>query len=311
MQRQGPLQLNQNTHIKATLNLWQDFLINDNKSMRKWVHYFPIYERHFASFRNKSITFLEVGVHSGGSLQMWQRYFGPFARIVGIDIDPQCAEHESPGIFVRIGDQSDPQFLQELIDEFGIPDVILDDGSHMMAHMRSTFDFFYPRMHKNAVYMVEDMHTAYWSEFGGGVDNPESFMNFAKDCADRLNWSHSRGTVAPDYIGKQTLCVSFYDSIVAFEKGDVWWKDAPWTGEGREGLYGKGVVRPAASPDAPSRADLALLTQAEDRRKASDAQNPELTAANLRLRDEIAALRASTSWRATALPRRISGWLKR
>ena len=32
---------------------------------------------------------------------MWQRYFGPMARIVGIDIDPACKAHEAPGIFVE------------------------------------------------------------------------------------------------------------------------------------------------------------------------------------------------------------------
>jgi hypothetical protein len=280
--------------------------------MRKWVHYFPIYERHFSPWRNRSLTFLEIGVHSGGSLQMWQRYFGPLAKIVGIDIDPQCSAHQSPGIFVRIGDQSDPKFLQELIDEFGVPDVILDDGSHMMAHQRATFDFFYPRMHKNAVYMVEDLHTAYWSEFGGGMEQPDSFMNFAKGCADKLNWSHSRGAIAPDYIGKETLSVSFYDSIVAFEKGDVWWKDAPWTGQGREGLYGKGATLTSAPPVSPnpSAAKLALMAPVESEREAGEEQILELTATNQRLQKEIAALRSSTSWRATALPRRIFRWLK-
>lgn len=52
----------------------------------KWAHYFPIYERHFSWYVNKSLTFLEIGVARGGSLQMWQRYFGPLAKIVGIDI---------------------------------------------------------------------------------------------------------------------------------------------------------------------------------------------------------------------------------
>jgi hypothetical protein len=44
------------------MSLWQDFLTNDGKIIHKWVHYFPIYERHFAWYRNKSLTFLEIGV---------------------------------------------------------------------------------------------------------------------------------------------------------------------------------------------------------------------------------------------------------
>lgn len=213
------------------MNLWQDFLTNDEKIIHKWAHYFPIYERHFATWRNKSLTFLEIGVFRGGSLQMWQRFFGPMARIVGIDIDPQCKKHESPGIFVRIGDQSDPAFLQSVIDEFGAPDIVLDDGSHRMEHITCSFEFLYPKMHKNAIYMVEDLHTAYWEEYGGGVNRSDTFIEIAKTCIDRLNADHSRGKIPSDFITRQTFAISFYDSVVCFEKGDVYWKDAPMTGK--------------------------------------------------------------------------------
>jgi hypothetical protein len=212
------------------MSLWQDFLTNDGKVIHKWAHYFPVYERHFAWYRNKSLTFLEIGVSKGGSLAMWQRYFGPLAKIVGIDIDERCKQHEAPGIFVRIGDQGDEKFLQSVIDEFGVPDVVLDDGSHRMDHISKSFNFLYPLLPKNGVYMVEDLHTAYWAEFGGGIAEPDSFINIAKGFVDRLNADHSRGAVAPDLITRQTFGISFYDSIVVLEKGEVWRKEAPQTG---------------------------------------------------------------------------------
>jgi hypothetical protein len=212
------------------MSLWQDFLTNDGKIIHKWVHYFPIYERHFSWYRNKSLTFLEIGVSKGGSLAMWQRFFGPLARIVGIDIDPSCKAHESPGVSVRIGDQSDERFLATVLEEFGDPDIVLDDGSHRMEHIARSFHFLYPRLPKNGVYLVEDLHTAYWEEYGGGVANPASFINLAKGFVDRLNADHSRGAIAPDFITRQTFGISFYDSVVAFEKGDVWRKEAPQTG---------------------------------------------------------------------------------
>jgi hypothetical protein len=215
------------------MSLWQDFLKNDDKIIHKWVHYFPIYERHFSWWRNKSLTFLEIGVSKGGSLQMWQRYFGPLAKIVGIDQKPKCKEHEQPGIFVRIGDQADEAFLQKVVDEFGVPDIVLDDGSHHMKHVTQSFNFFYPLLPKNAVYMVEDLHTAYWEEFGGGLDAKESFINLAKGLIDRLNADHSRGRMAPDQFTRETFSINFYDSIVAFEKGDVFRKEAPKTGRRR------------------------------------------------------------------------------
>jgi hypothetical protein len=223
------------------MNLWHDFLTNDGKIIHKWAHYFPIYERHFEWYRNKSVTFLEIGVFKGGSLQMWQRYFGPMAKIVGIDIDDRCKDHEQPGIWVRIGDQSDERFLQTVIDEFGVPDIVLDDGSHQMNHINASFQFLYPKLPKNGIYMVEDLHTAYWNEYGGVRDNADSFVNQAKEFIDSLNADHSRGAVPVDFVTRGTFSISFYDSIIAFEKGDVWRKEAPMTGKDSV----KGTVREA------------------------------------------------------------------
>ena len=218
------------------MTLWQDFQTNDGKVIHKWVHYFPIYERHFSWYRNKSLTFLEIGVGKGGSLAMWQRFFGPLARIVGIDIDEKCRAYEAPGISVRIGDQGDERFLQSVVDELGVPDIVLDDGSHQMEHIAKSFNYLYPKLPKNGVYMVEDLHTAYWEEFGGGVSKPDTFINMSKGFIDRLNADHSRGQVAPDWITRQTFGISFYDSVVAFEKGDVWRKEAPRIG--RKSMFG-------------------------------------------------------------------------
>ena len=56
------------------MNIWQDSKLHQGHIVTKWSHYFPIYEGHLTSWRNKSV---EIGVLKGGSLQMWQRFFGP------------------------------------------------------------------------------------------------------------------------------------------------------------------------------------------------------------------------------------------
>jgi hypothetical protein len=213
------------------MSLWQDFLINNGKEIHKWVHYFPIYERHFAQWRNKSLTFLEIGVSKGGSLEMWQRYFGPLAQIVGIDIDPDCKKHELPGINIRIGNQSDPNFLKAVLKEFGIPDIVLDDGSHQMIDILNSFNFLYPKIPKNGLYLVEDLHTAYWEEYGGGINEKTNFINISKNLIDSLNADHSRGAVESNEFTKNTFSINFYDSIVVFEKGNIFRKEAPITGK--------------------------------------------------------------------------------
>jgi hypothetical protein len=55
-----------------------------------------------------------------------------------------CKAYEDDQIAVRIGDQSDTAFLDSVLAEFGPPDVILDDGSHMMRHVQTSFTHSLP-----------------------------------------------------------------------------------------------------------------------------------------------------------------------
>jgi len=213
------------------MSLWSDFLTNQDLLIHKWKHYFPIYERHLERFRNQDVLMFEVGVSHGGSLRMWKRWLGPHARIVGIDVDPRATGAEEDQVSVRIGSQSDLAFLEGLVAEFGVPDIVLDDGSHVMGDVNATFDFLYPRVSKNGVYMVEDMHTAYWDEYGGGVGHPDSFIERSKGFIDRLNADHARGALAPDAFTATTRSMCFYDSFVVFEKGGTTTKQAPKTGK--------------------------------------------------------------------------------
>jgi cephalosporin hydroxylase len=212
------------------MSLWETFLTQNDPPLYKWTHYFPIYERHFAQHINRSLTFLEIGVLQGGSTKMWSKYFGPMTKIVGIDIDPNCKQYESNNVYIRIGDQSDPQFLQSIIDEFGVPDIVLDDGSHQQNHVNATFEFLYPKMNKNSVYMVEDLHTAYWPEWQGGLTNPTTFLNKSKAYIDQLNLQHTKGELQRNPLLDNTFGISFYDSIVVFEKGDPYAKKDLWSG---------------------------------------------------------------------------------
>jgi len=205
------------------MSVWNNtVLAKNNLPMFKWWQYFAVYEKWFSEWKNKSCTFLEIGCFKGGSLKLWRDYFSPLTKIISMDINKECVNIAVPGTFIRIGDQSDPKFLQSIIDEFGVPDIVLDDGSHQQKHIIKTFEFLYPLMPKNAIYMIEDLHTSYWPEYGGGGN--DSFIEFAKKCTDELNAEYSRGSIAKNYITKQTLGIHFYDAMVVFEKGDVWLK---------------------------------------------------------------------------------------
>ncbi len=209
---------------RLSVALQEYFWTNKGRPINKWVRYLPIYERYFAPFRNRRIVFLEIGTGQGGSSQMWKHYFGPAADIVTIDIRPECAAFADEQVSVRTGDQSDPAFLKSIVDEFGAPDIVLDDGSHVMEHVNATFRFLYPQMMRDAIYMVEDMHTAYWPNWNGGLRKPGTFIEEMKNLVDELhggplNETQNVHDVPVSEISKLTRAVHFYPSIVVVEKG--------------------------------------------------------------------------------------------
>ena len=221
---------------------WETFLDHRGEQFIKWTHYFPIYERHFAPWRNRSLKFLEIGVFKGASAQMWSRYFGPLSTIVGVDIDPECKKAEQLNINIRIGDQSDIGFLQSVIDEFGVPDIVLDDGSHQQDHINTTFEFLYPKMRHNSIYMIEDLHTAYWTKFKGGLNNPDTFINKSKSYIDQLNVQFTEGELLPNPILADTFAINYYNSIVVLEKGNTAFANGIYNSNGDITVYKSDTV---------------------------------------------------------------------
>lgn len=194
------------------------FLANPGKRIRKWMHYFDIYERHLARFRGTSPVMVEIGVKDGGSLGMWREYLGPGSRVVGIDIDPSCKAHEAEGIDVVVGSQDDPAVIDAVLAAHPRIDIVLDDGSHRMRHMTGTFRLLYERLQPDGVYIVEDTHACYWEKYDGGLRREGSFIEFAKDRIDDLHAAHTRGAIAVSEFTRSTDHICFYDSMVVFER---------------------------------------------------------------------------------------------
>jgi len=125
--------------------------------MSKWLHYFSVYERHFAKFRGREVHVVEIGIWSGGSLGMWKTYFGDNARVYGVDIEPACQVYEGPGVRVFIGDQSDPGFWDRFIEEVPTVDIVIDDGGHEPGQQIVTLEKLLPHLQPGGVYLCEDI----------------------------------------------------------------------------------------------------------------------------------------------------------
>lgn len=205
--------------MKSLTELFQE---HDGRLIRKWVHYLAIYEKHFQRFRDRQPVVLEIGTYQGGSLQLWRNYFGLGTKIIGVDINPRCAEFADPNTQIFIGDQSDRAFLRKLRQQIPPVDILIDDGGHRMEQQMVTFEELFPHVKPEGIYLCEDLHTSYWPGFDpqSGYARRGNFIEFSKHLIDQLNAWHSREPkrLAVDDFTRSAHSVTYYNSMMVIEK---------------------------------------------------------------------------------------------
>jgi len=134
------------------------------------IGYLDIYDPVLAPWVDKKIKLLELGVHKGGSLQLWRDYF-PRGTIVGIDIEPPKDFMPGERIQVLQGSQADTVFLSEVANKVAPEgfDIIIDDASHIGALTKTTFWYLFENHLKlGGLYAIEDWGTGYLEDFPDG-----------------------------------------------------------------------------------------------------------------------------------------------
>src|SRR5437764_19755 len=111
--------------------------------------YCRTYESYFRPYKDHPIRPFEIGIGGygeplagGASLRMWKNYF-PNGQIFGFDLHDKSA-HAEERITVFQGDQTDAARLHFVLDQIGSVDVIIDDGSHISAHVIASFEALFP-----------------------------------------------------------------------------------------------------------------------------------------------------------------------
>ena len=137
---------------------------------RKPKVYLEEYHRLFEPLRLQPIRLLELGVHQGLSMKMWEQYF-PQATIVGLDgeVRPDIFPVD-PRFHFMHGAQDDPVLLDKAITAAGGPfHIIIDDCSHLGCHSARSFAYLFSNgLEPGGIYVIEDTCTAFTS--GGGWD---------------------------------------------------------------------------------------------------------------------------------------------
>ena len=139
--------------------------------------YSPIYYEFFKEIKETSNHILEIGVGSheimdplcgdqyiiGASLFAWKDFFEN-SLIFGLDTDPSCI-FETDRIQCIYADQSNPKSLEKAINQIrknlAIPsiyfNIILDDGSHVVSDMLTSFNTLGKYVSPGGFYIIEDI----------------------------------------------------------------------------------------------------------------------------------------------------------
>lgn len=193
--------------------LWDYFQNHkEGHGIWRWEHYFDIYHRHFLRFVGKKVDLLEIGVYSGGSLEMWRSYFGKDCHIYGVDIAESCKTYENDHVSIFIGDQADRSFWSTFRKSVEGIDILIDDGGHTPEQQQTTLEEMLPHLRPGGVYLCEDIQGDFnrFSAFATGLVNELNDINMIED------------TVPPkssiSQFQSSIHSIHFYPYIVVIEK---------------------------------------------------------------------------------------------
>lgn len=200
----------------------------------KWASYLRYYDQLFAEYRDQEISLLEIGIQNGGSLDTYLEYFENSKILIGCDINEKCKNlsYSNDKIKVVVGDANTDVSFAEITRFQNSFDIVIDDGSHVSNDIMNSFIRYFPIVSPGGIYVIEDTHTLYSQNFGGGLLNDFSAYHFFKKMIDVVNfqWWHStlkmedylstfflRGV--PDFIRQGWIeSIEFRNSVITVKK---------------------------------------------------------------------------------------------
>jgi Methyltransferase domain len=179
----------------------------------------PIYFRELTQIKDKEdIVLVEFGVAGGGSLHFYRKILGSKARIIGVDLNPECKKMESQGFEIHIGDQSDPKFLADFFVSIESKiDVLIDDGGHTNAQQIRTIRAAIPFIKNGGILIIDDLHCSYHHRWG----NPSRYstINYLKRQIDVITKRNPilGSRYVDDIFSRYVFGIRFYDALCVIE----------------------------------------------------------------------------------------------
>lgn len=115
--------------------------------------YLIVYEALFHKYKNEPINLFEIGYQNGGSALLWYEYF-PYVNIRSIDINETCPQPYKDRI--RLDFKDIHNLTIDYFNDF-LPDIIIDDGSHILEEQLFAVQLLYPILKQGGMLIVEDI----------------------------------------------------------------------------------------------------------------------------------------------------------
>jgi cephalosporin hydroxylase len=135
------------------------FTFSDKGSMHSYIEF---YEMYFEKKRDR-VTLLEIGMMTGGSLHLWQKYFKQY-ELVGMDLSKswnaqrafQSELESDPDITLLFEINSRDSNIPSAVEGRRF-DFVIDDGDHSVEAQMDTFRNYWPLTSDTGTYFIEDV----------------------------------------------------------------------------------------------------------------------------------------------------------
>jgi hypothetical protein len=170
-----------------------------------------VYLEMFKEFRDRPVRLLEIGIRRGGSMWLWAEIFPhPESLFIGLDLFiPEAPLPANAKAFVC--NQNDRAGLQQIAQQFGPFDVIIDDGNHYTKETRTTFETLFFHTKIGGIYVIEDWACGYWK------DNEPGYQGMVQTITDLVQQAPSIS------IDALTISLKPNQAYAAFRRGAQGW----------------------------------------------------------------------------------------
>ena len=95
--------------------------------------------------------------------------------------------------------------------------MILDDGSHINEHVIFSFQQLWGNVKSGGVYIVEDVGTAYWDEYGGGLRKEGTSIEYFKKLKRDFYEQTPASRIAIDYTQLLFIFNYLYETLKIYK----------------------------------------------------------------------------------------------